>query len=415
MTVSAPLLSRRAVLQIGVESAYRVEATVGVNDAIYVEDPDYAVDVNLLERNFTRDDLSPLPNIVGRRMASMTFSTELKGSGSQNLGTLISAPRIARLFRACGYSLTALPAVDATDVFPMGAHTNEVAWAVSVASATHTNVIAYHIEVTTGGASGTAQITVTSDTVGAGSTANTITTGTLETLALSGITLTPTFTGNLVAGQKWVIWALPTGLRLDPVSDNFESITMVMNIDGVQHKMLGCFGTFNINAEAGSYGRIEWTFQGTYLDPTDVALPVCNYEKSLPAQVELARLRIDNDYVIVNAFTFTQGNDIQMRPDVSSAEGYVGTRIVARAPEGGIDPEAELVANHDFWGRMGAAERMPFQMRCGTLAGNTVWFIAPSVQYTGLTYQDRNGIRTYDAQLRFSRINGNDEMCIFLG
>ena len=64
---------------------------------------------------------------------------------------------------------------------------------------------------------------------------------------------------------------------------------------------------------------------------------------------------------------------------------------------------------------MGAAERMPFQMRCGTLAGNTVWFIAPSVQYTGLTYQDRNGIRTYDAQLRFSRINGNDEMCIFLG
>jgi hypothetical protein len=36
------------------------------------------------------------------------------------------------------------------------------------------------------------------------------------------------------------------------------------------------------------------------------------------------------------------------------------------------------------------------------------------VQYTGLTYQDRNGIRTYDAQLRFSRVLGNDEMTIVL-
>ena len=99
---------------------------------------------------------------------------------------------------------------------------------------------------------------------------------------------------------------------------------------------------------------------------------------------------------------------------MSSNEGYVGTRIVSRAPEGGIDPEAELVANHDFWGKMGRAERMSLQMRVGTEAGNTVWFLAPSVQYTGLTYQDRNGIRTYDAQLKFSRVLGNDEFAIFL-
>ena len=85
-----------------------------------------------------------------------------------------------------------------------------------------------------------------------------------------------------------------------------------------------------------------------------------------------------------------------------------------RDPEGGIDPEAELVANHDFWGKMGRAERMSLQMRVGTEPGNTVWFLAPSVQYTGLTYQDRNGIRTYDAQLKFSRVLGNDEFAILL-
>jgi hypothetical protein len=241
-----------------------------------------------------------------------------------------------------------------------------------------------------------------------------VTSGTAIELGTTGIEITPEWTGSLAVGTRWTVWALPKGLRLDPVSDGFESLTLVLNMDGVEHKMLGSLGTFSITAEAGNYARIEWEFQGTFVDPIDKPLPIANYEKSLPSQVELARLRVDQDYVIVNAFNYTQANDIQVRPDVSSKEGYVGTRIVSRAPEGGIDPEAELVASHDFWGKMGQAERMTFQMRCGTEPGNTVWFLSPSVQYTGLTYQDRNGIRTYDAQLRFSRVLGNDEMTIVL-
>lgn len=414
MTVSAPLLTRRAVLQIAVEAVYREEEAVGANDGLYVEDPDYQVNTALLERNFARDDLSPLAAIVGRRTASMTFTTELKGSGFQNSGNDADAPLISRLFRACGYSLTEVAAPEATAVYPIGNHQNEVSW-VETDPAVTTNVVSYILEVTTAGASGVAAITVTSDTVGQGNASAVVTTGTEFTVGSLGLTLTPTFTGNLALGQRWVLWVLPTGLRLDPVSNNFESLTMVLNMDGVQHKMLGSLGTFSITAEAGDYARIEWEFQGTFVDPVDAALPVCNYEKSLPAQVELARLRIDGDYVIVNAFNYTQGNDIQIRPDVSSEEGYVGTRIVARAPEGGIDPEAELVASHDFWGKLGAAERMPFQMRIGTQLGNTVWFLAPSTQYSGLTYQDRNGIRTYDAALRFSRVFGNDETLLFFG
>lgn len=532
MTVSAPLLTRRAVLQCAIEATYREEASVGVNDALYVEEPDYSVDVNLLERNFARDDLSPLPNIVGRRLASMTFTTELKGSGAQNSGNVNDAPLIARLFRACGYSLTAMAGPDSTVVFPVGNHTVETEWDVNTAAASHTDVINYVLEVTTAGASGVAELTITSDTVGQGSStpaqaatgsiefsaqpgnettvtingttftfvedspgageveigANlaatlgnlatalnasadadvsvatyavaggdtltvtydtagtagnaftlaadagsngtvsgstlsggaaatgtvTVTSGSPISLGTSGIEVTPTFTDDLKLGMKWVIWALPQGLRLDPISDNFESLTMVLNMDGVEHKMLGSLGTFTVTAEAGDYARIEWEFQGTFIDPVDVPMPICNYEKSLPSQVELARLRVDGDYIIVNAFNYTQANDIQVRPDVSSAEGYVGTRIVSRAPEGGIDPEAELVASHDFWGKMGSAERMSLQMRVGTQPGNSVWFLAPSVQYTGLTYQDRNGIRTYDAQLRFSRVLGNDELCIVL-
>jgi len=411
MTVSNPLLTRRAVLQCAIESSYRTPATVGVDDALYVEDPDYSVDPNLLERNFARDDLSPLPNIVGRRQASIKFTTELKGNGKQHSGNVIDAPIISRLFRACGYSLTALGSADVSQVFPVGSHPSSVTWAATVGS--HQATIGYFIEVTTAGASGTAQIIISSDTAGEStSTPVTITSGADLPIGTTGLKLTPTFTGDLVLGQKWVVWLLPKGLRLDPVSDGFESLTLVLNMDGVEHRMYGSYGTFSVNAEAGDYAKIEWEFQGTYENPTDKPLPQCNYETTIPTQVEHARLRIDKDYTIVNAWSFEQGNDIQIRPDVSSGEGYVGTRIVSRDPKGGIDPEAELVANHDFWGKLGRAERMSFQIRIGTETGNTVWFLSPSVQYTGLTYQDRDGIRAYDAELKYSRVFGNDEICI---
>ena len=58
---------------------------------------------------------------------------------------------------------------------------------------------------------------------------------------------------------------------------------------------------------------------------------------------------------------------------------------------------------------MASSMQMPFEMRCGTAIGNTVWFFAPNCQYSGLTYADRNGILVYDAGLRFGRSLGNDE------
>lgn len=413
MSVAAPLLTRRSTLQVAMETTYGSPASVGSTDALLVENADYSVNVTELKRNFYRGDMSPMASIAGRKEASLKFKTEFRGSGIQNSGSLSDVPLITRLFRACGYASTAHATVTATSVYALGTHTDNVSWAVSTSGSTHTDVIYYELEVTTGGASGTAQITVTSDTAGEGNSAATVTTATPLTVGSHGITVTPTFTGSLVLHTKWCLWALPTGVSLTPVSTGFESVTLVLNKDGVKHSMPGAFGTFSVNAEAGNYATIEWEFKGIFVDAVDAALPSCSYESALPHQVELARLRVDGDYVIVQTMTYAQTNDIQIRPDVSSSEGYVGTRIVSRDPEGGINPEAELVADHDFWGKLSAASRMPFQMRIGTAVGNTVWMLAPSTQYTGLTYQDRNGILTYDAKLKFSRIAGNDEVMFY--
>ena len=46
----------------------------------------FTVKPNVLERNFVRNDLSPMPFIIGRKIASMEFETELRGNGLQNSG-----------------------------------------------------------------------------------------------------------------------------------------------------------------------------------------------------------------------------------------------------------------------------------------------------------------------------------------
>jgi len=404
------LLTRKAVVQAVIESSYGTAPAPGVNDGVLVANPTYNADINVLERNFTRNTLSPQASIVGRILARMEFEAELRSNGRSNTGLIGDLPMLARLFLACGYKVTAAAEPSKFGPFESGNHPNTVTWGVADAGSTATEVAMYTLEVTTAGASGTAAVTVSSD-VGAGNASAVITSGTPFEIGAEGLEITPTFTGNLSLGQTWTVWLLPPGLTLRPVSDDAEisSITLTMYKDRVRHTMPGAYGTFTIDATAGAYATVQFTFTGTFVAAVDGTAPSPTYERTLPAQVELARLKVDEYTAIVEKFTFDQANDIQVRPDVSSPQGYIGTRLVGRNPTGGINPEATLVADYDFWGKLRTAERTAFQMRVGTVPGNIVWFMGPQTQYSGLTYADRNGILTYDAGLKFSGYDGDDE------
>jgi hypothetical protein len=528
------LLTRKAVLQGAMEATYGVAAAVGANDGFLVSNPLYTIKPNVMERDFVRNDLSPLQFIIGRKIASMEFSTELRGNGLQNSGLASQAAMITRLFQACGYAMTPNigpcikgpydqgdPPVEVTwaassqavagDVFTAtgtlaagdkflidgntytlraapalvgdvalgagnpaalqnlaaavngatlagayfagtpastdvaatsGAATLTLAanrygaWANSIAitytpqatsegswahatmnggvdPGTTSDVVAYYMTVVEGGVSGTATVAVTSDTTAEALAAVPITSGSPFTVGTKGLTITPTWTGSLIAGQAWTVWLMPAGLSLDPISDNLQSITLVMHKDGVMHQMPGAYGTFDVTAQSGNYATIKWTFTGNFIEAVDDPNPSPVFERQLPSQVELARLDVGNFPAVVEKFTFNQMNDVQIRADITAADGYIGTRIVSRKPEGGINPEADLVANNDFWGQLAAATGVPFQMRVGHTPGNTVWFLAPNSQYSGLTYADRNGILVYDAGMRFARTYGNDESCFY--
>ena len=115
----------------------------------------------------------------------------------------------------------------------------------------------------------------------------------------------------------------------------------------------------------------------------------------------------------VDTFSYDIGNKIDPRMSINAADGFTGIRVTERSSTGGVDPEATLVAQQDFWSKLANGRQMPFGMRVGTAAGN-MWAIhAPAVQYTGLAYKDRNGLAALDAALQFNRLNGDDEILLY--
>ena len=188
---------------------------------------------------------------------------------------------------------------------------------------------------------------------------------------------------------------------------------MRLYLDGVLHTLTGARGTFVINAQAGQLPTISWTFTGQYVAPEDAAVPSATYETTRRSMFELAELSVNGYNAVVDNVSYTQANEVQIRPDANASDGYDGVRITDRNPTLGIDPEATLVATQDFWRALAESTQMPFTCRFGRTAGNTVHILFPSTQYTGLSYGDRNSFRTLDAAMSVSGVNDDDEISIF--
>lgn len=409
------LLADKAVLLAKVETTFRTDASPSAStDALLIGNPEYNLDVTQLSRDIVREDFSPLATSAGRKVASLTFTHEVRNNGNTT-GT--SAPRVGVLLRGCGFAQTQITGASGTigNASADAGNTGTVSFAKTTAFA---GIVprTVTIECTQAGGTGTAQVSITAPAVGEvpaySATGVTLTNATPVNLPNSA-QVTPTISASLDVGDIWTIELTPSGYEYTPISSAFESLTLYLYRDGLLHKLTGARGNVSMQATGGQYAQFTFTFTGDYVAITDAALPSATYETQKPVQVELANLTIDDfDDFAAAEFTFDQQNDVQIREDVNSENAYAGALIVGRAPTIGFNPEAVLEATHPVWARLAAGTEMAFRAKIGTTKGNVVRFVSPNVQYTNVQYGDRNSILTYDITLNCARVSGNDEVKI---
>lgn len=231
-------------------------------------------------------------------------------------------------------------------------------------------------------------------------------------------TLIPTWIGSLNYGDAWDIQVLEAGIHFTPVSENFDSLTLYIYLDGLLHRVTGCMGTVVFSGEAGNFATAQFTFTGQYISVVDRTLPAVSadvYESSIPPQVENAQLALDNfDDFCAQSFSVDIQNSVTPRDCMNNTDGFNGVTITDRNPQGSVNPEMTLRARHDFWGKMAVATPQSFHVRVGTVPGNITKIVSDSVQYSNITYGDRNRVRTGEISLRFSQFSasGNDEIRI---
>ncbi len=410
----ASLIFDRAVLLAKVESVFRVDSSPSyATDALLVGSPDWTPTVTELKRDVVKQDFSPLPSSVGRKMATLTFQHEVRNNGNTD-GT--TPPTIAALFKACGFTETQVTGASGTisAATPGGMNTGTCTFAKTTAYTGYLPRVVT-LTVTTPGGTGVAHVTVASVAVGEldaySVTGVVVTTGTPITLP-GGATITPTVGTSFADDDVWTFHLTPAGYEYTPISDNIASATIYLYRDGLLHILTGARGNVSMSGTAGDYAIFTFTMSGDYNAPTDASMPASPvYETQKPSQTELANLTLDGySSLACQTFSVDVANTVVVREDINTPNGYAGALITGRAPKVGFNPEATLEGTFAFWAKQAAGTEMAFSVKVGSVKGNVVQVDAPAAQIVTNKYANRNNILSYDVEAMLARVNGNDEI-----
>ena len=283
------LLFRKVLVLAKIESSYNVDAGPSpASDALLVSDVDFRIDPNVLERAVFRPSISPAEVAIGRKLATVTMTHELKASG-----TIGVAPAIGKLLRACGFAQTTVANTAAATIgLPVvRSGASSPAQGATFARGTNpsTKTGRYVLTCVKGGASATAKFRVTgtpatpdesvlaseefsASNLTSGGT-STVTVG--RTSANDNTSITYTIGGTFAAGQK---------LRLTVGGIRFEYTTISGNTDnaGLATALAALLDAHPLLAASASTNVITVTFPNNSATAKAEAVTVTSGTTEIP-------------------------------------------------------------------------------------------------------------------------------------
>lgn len=197
-------------------------------------------------------------------------------------------------------------------------------------------------------------------------------------------------------------------ITLTPRDTGHELATVYIYTDGLLIKMVNCINNWSMNFQAGQMASLQNQLEGTYANPTDVAVSTltANYQSHVAPICESCALTIDAVSTLTIPTFSVQSNTGQgQRLDLNSAGGVKGYRYTGRNFGGSITMEQELAATFPYFTRASAGTEMALSMNLGSTP-QRIQFSAPKVQFGNVSNTDLQGLRGVQVPVFFNE-NGS--------
>jgi hypothetical protein len=176
-----------------------------------------------------------------------------------------------------------------------------------------------------------------------------------------------------------------------PVTD---SVSLNHNWDGNRHLGTGGRGNAELVFEVGAYPRINFSYQGIYNAPTDVAFPTPTYtNQAAPVDfgaVNTPTVTVAGLSACVSSCSINLGNEINF---FNHAGCTPSVRITDRMVEGSLTIERpDQLSTKDFYALAIAGTTGAITFTHGTVAGNRVQVNIPYANFGPPTPADANGV-----------------------
>jgi hypothetical protein len=388
-----PLRSKQRLVLVKTEgSNYGTDSSPDGSNALFINDDIQLTPLagDVTQRRVIRPYMGAYEGLISNTQVGISFSLELAGSGTAG-----TAPRYADLLRSCRTSQT-VTGSPLTGTAQAGAN-ESITLAASGTSSVDNFYNGQIITITSGTGSGAVgQITSYNGT-----------TKVASVIPLSGFFTPGASSGYSIAAN---VAFKPISI-IDGIADT--SCTICYNIDGVQHKLLGCRGNVALNANLGEIPSLQFTMTGVYVTPTDTAQS--GYTLAYANQAVPAVFRDDN----VKAFrffgqsgclqmvSFDFGNQIVYRERIgctkrvdlidAQANGQVMMEATTMAA---FNPFTESLAEGTY-GRLNFVH--------GTTAGNQVGLVVPQCDLGQPSYSSDNGVEMFNLPFTAPPAVANDD------
>lgn len=227
-------------------------------------------------------------------------------------------------------------------------------------------------------------------------------------LGWDGTATVPTWASVLLPACGWVNSSGTFTPRSEATGSNVKSLTLGCYMQGKLKKLVGAVGSFRLVFPTGRMAFAEWSFEGVWVAPTDVALLTPTYPTALPIRFASGTCSYNSDALKVENVAINSGNEITMRPDPTT-EGFCAGIITNRRPTITANPEADLVANRDVYGDWVGSTEAEFSIVLDGPSTSDITISAPKAQIINAQEGDRSRLVTDEIEWQCQKNGANQD------